>query len=78
MIDTKYSVGERVSRPIDVYGDHDIKKFGVITAVYDEWTPSRCDGDMPAMHYEELYEVQWDDGKVEKGFLPHGLDLVEV
>ena len=25
--------------------------------------------------YEELYEVLWDSGEVQRGFLPHGLSL---
>ena len=67
----KFSLGDRVTRPKDVYGDHSDKLHGVIVEVYSRY-------DTPTGDYPELYAVRWDNTDQRKepanGFLPHGLE----
>jgi uncharacterized protein YodC (DUF2158 family) len=65
-METTFKVGDRVTRPEDVYRKSKVK-HGTVTLVYTE-----------ASHLGwvdcELYEVQWDNGVVERGFFAHGLE----
>lgn len=68
-----FAAGDRVIRPIDVYGDHSKLKHGVVVRRYGQaWY--RQDHTWPVGFDPELYEVRWDDGTVGKGYFPHGLD----
>lgn len=53
-------VGDRVSRPVDVFKKKSRLKYGNVTYVYTHAT-------------EIFYEVRWDDGKIETGLFRHGL-----
>jgi len=68
----KHSVGDRVCREKDVFKRNSGKKHGVVSRRYSE--PRKViSKDVVLGPYPELYEVTWDDGTVEKGFLPHGI-----
>lgn len=78
----KFKVGDRVSRPVDVYGDHNIKKFGTVVRAFSEIS-HHChweDGDDHGCWYNpELYSVKWDNEvRVSNGYLPHGLDHMDA
>ena len=64
----KFKVGDRVTRRTDVFNPRSKLKRGMISKSYQDMSTNRG-------IYTELYEVTWDDGEVQKGFLPHGLDL---
>jgi len=63
----RYKVGQRVSRPVDVYAKKKKLKFGTVIRAYSE-RGSRF-GDYP-----ELYAVHWDDGSEGRAYLRHGID----
>lgn len=65
---SRFKIGDRVTRPIDVYGDHSKRNHGIIVDVYAQMNTQFGD-------YPELYAVRWDCGHFEKAFLPHGLDI---
>ena len=69
----KFKIGDRVKREIDIYNRMEGFKFGIITLRYSR--PEDQYGDITLGPYKELYDVLWDDGKAERGFLPHGLDI---
>ena len=71
----RWQVGERVKRRRDVYDQKSPFRHGDVVLRYSATYPSRPD--LPAHDYPELYAVQWDDGKFERGFLRHGLDFGE-
>ena len=64
----KFRIGDRVQRRIDIYGENSKMKLGTIIDAYSLTHPGL------GRHYPELYQVQWDDGKVDAGFLPYGLE----
>jgi hypothetical protein len=63
----RFTVGECVTRPEDVFDARSRIKRGTVTECYDYH--SRDFG-----YYPELYAVRWGDGSEQRGFLPHGLD----
>jgi hypothetical protein len=67
---TVFEIGESVTRRVDVYDEHSRLRYGGVTDIYEKTSKYG--------HYPELYEVQWQDGTVEKGFLPHGLHRSDV
>lgn len=69
MSEFRFPLGQRVERPIDVYDARSRVRQGAITARYSDYA-SRFGP------YLELYAVTWDDGTVERGFLPHGLQPI--
>jgi hypothetical protein len=76
-----FEVGERVCREVDIYEENGPLKYGVVLERYNEkektfYLPPDNEP-FTLGPYPELYKVQWDDGKIENGFLPHGLTLVE-
>ena len=72
----KFKIGDRVIREIDIYNpDLGIKK-GTVTNRYSKPLKRFPSGTVLGP-YDELYEVHWDNGKLEEGFLPHGLDLID-
>ena len=72
---SRFKVGDEVTRPKDCFKP--VKKWqlkhGVVTRVYSKWSTALPD--MPSYYLPELYEVVWNDGKVGKGYLPHGIEL---
>jgi hypothetical protein len=66
MPETAFQAGDRVQRHVDVYDHRSRLRHGAVVCVYGK--RSERFG-----IYPELYDVQWDDGRVEHGFLPHGL-----
>ena len=68
MVDKKptWEFSDRVQRRSDVFDDSSPLKKGVIRRRYSNINVFG--------NYPELYEVLWDSGKIEEGFLPHGLD----
>ncbi len=64
----KFHVGDRVERLEDVYDQTSLLLHGEVIEVYS-YTSQRFG------FYPEMYKVKWDNEKIEKGFLPHGLDL---
>jgi len=67
---TKFNVGDRVMRDeSDPYVGMSGKVLhGTVTRVYSDY-----EGKFGP--YPELYEVNWDNYKLQRGFLPHGLEL---
>ena len=61
-----HRIGDRVQRLVDVCDSKSPLRRGTIIERYS------YQSDMFG-YYPELYRVRWDDGTVEKGFLPHGL-----
>ena len=68
----KFKSTERVKRPIDVYNFNKGYKYGVVIKKYSEYSKVI----QPKIFYPELYKVQWDDGTIGKGYLPHGLSHI--
>ena len=72
---SKFRVGDRVQRRQDVFKDDSPMMHGTVIEVYQK-SVHREGGDF---HYDELYGVEWDapESRVERGFLPHGLEPLE-
>ena len=67
----RWKIGDRVCRHDDVYNRRSALLKGTVVDVYADHT-SRLGP------YPELYEVEWDGGVRQRGFLRHGLEpLVE-
>jgi hypothetical protein len=64
--EARFRVGDRVTRPINVYKSKSPLRHGAVVRVYAK--RSRFG------FYAELYAVRWDDNGVERDFLPHGID----
>jgi hypothetical protein len=62
----KFNKGDLVLRRADVFDERSRLMTGTVTDAYNDYA-SRFGP------YPELYEVTWDDGSVERGYLPHGL-----
>lgn len=65
----KWRIGDRVCRNTDVYDQSSSLLCGTVINRYSDYT-SRFGP------YPELYEVEWDGGIRQRGFLPHGLDAL--
>ena len=70
----KFNIGDNVSRYIDIYDKSKGLKVGKIIRRYSE--PQRQYSYFTLGPYPELYEVKWNNGETEKGFLPHGLTAI--
>ena len=68
----KFNIGDNVSREIDIYNKSKGLKIGKIIRRYSK--PQKRYSDLMLGPYPELYEVEWNNGKKESGFLPHGLN----
>lgn len=66
----RFQINERVQRLKDVYNQRSEMQHGKIHRVYS-YTSERFG------YYPEMYDVQWDAGKIEVRFLPHGLNKEE-
>lgn len=84
---TRFPLGARVVRPRNVFKIMSSLMHGEVVAIYGEdaawpWTdpPGYVrENNRPGLwRYPELYDVQWDDGRIDHGFLPHGLDPEET
>lgn len=62
----KFEVGDRVQRHVNVYDRSSKLMRGVVVRRY-------ADNYSRYGPYPELYEVEWDCGHNQEGFLPHGL-----
>ena len=76
---TKFTLGERVTRdergiPYNYPTGRLLE--GVIVQVYGRLL-KEYSTDFTLGRYPELYDVQWDSGKLSRGYLPHGLDSDE-
>ena len=65
----KFQIGDRVVRRKDVHDRTSELLHGTVSKAIRNWKGIR------GWNYPEIYSVTWDDGKVENGFLPHGLDF---
>ncbi len=67
---TAFKIGDRVTRPTNVFQPNSPIKHGTITHKYSSWG-----GINGCIWFDpELYSVQWDDGSVGKAYFRHGLD----
>lgn len=57
----KFNLGQRVCRLSNVFVPDSLMFYGEVVEQYS------------SAEHEELYAVQWDEGRLERGFLPHGL-----
>lgn len=71
----KFKVGDRVCREKDIYNKSKGHKIGTISRRYSKPARASTSGILFGP-YKELYEVLWDNGDIEKDFLPHGLDAI--
>ena len=74
----KYQIGDRVKRPMNVRSPlrNWVWKLVTVISIYckdQEWPWSVFRGHNLGK-YDELYEVEWDNGEIKKGYLPHGID----
>jgi len=65
----RWRIGDRVCRHEDVFNRSSTLMVGTVIERYSD-TVSKFGP------YPELYEVEWDGGIRQRGFLPHGLDAV--
>ena len=72
---TTHKKDDRVCRPADIFGTDSPLLTGSVAQVYSDTSciPGIL-GD--PVHYPELYEVLWDNGQCQKGFLPRGLSAL--
>lgn len=79
----RYQVGDRVTRPQDIYNKNSPLLHGEVTCVYGKdaawpWTQPlgyiRENNKPGVWRYPELYEVRWDNGKVQRGFFHYGIN----
>ena len=69
----RFRRGDRVRRRlIEQFGDGSPWRNGTVIGQSSERYPHVDDGQ--SRYYPEVYEVEWDDGQIEGGFLPRGLD----
>lgn len=74
VLNPAWNVGDRVQRRLDVYDDSSAVRHGRVALRYSIINI----GSEYSQDYPEVYAVQWDDGRFEKGFLAHGLDKEDV
>jgi hypothetical protein len=75
----RFLPGDRVTRLKDVFNSASPLLHGTVICVYgSRFRWEMLDGELLDWVYPEQYDVEWDNGKKEKGYLPHGLDLEEV
>lgn len=71
----KFMPGDRVTRQKDVFDKKSKLLHGTIIRVYGRKFSCRVLG---SWNDGELYDVKWDEGKVQRAFFPHGLDKENV
>ncbi|KKN69279.1 hypothetical protein LCGC14_0442740 [marine sediment metagenome] len=72
-----WNVGDRVQRRLDAYDDSSAVRRGRVALRYSIYD-NGIGYDTYHGDYPEVYAVQWDGGRLEKGFLAHGLDKEDV
>ena len=65
-VEWTHKIGDKVIREIDIYKPQLGIKRGIVIDRYSKTYPS-------GRHYPELYTVEWEDNKIESGFLAHGI-----
>lgn len=68
----KFKIGDRVIRRADVYDLNSLLLHGEVVACYSQKVSDLITD--VELWDEELYAVQWDGGKIQRGFFSHGLD----
>ena len=68
----KFNIGDNVSREIDIYNKSKGLKIGKVIRRYSK--PQKQYNNFVLGPYPELYDVKWNNGKIEKMFFPHGLN----
>lgn len=63
VVNPKFPVGTRVFRPVDVTDPESPVLHGEVEATYR----------LPGAGWNEVYLVRWDNGQVQEGLLPGGL-----
>lgn len=63
----RFHEGQRVQRLSDIFDQNSRMLRGEVIKRYSDHVSRHGP-------YPELYVVRWDDGREERGFLPHGLD----
>lgn len=72
--DTKFKVGDRVSRRRDIHDIFSPLMFGKVTRCYSR-PAEKIGEDLILGPYPELYDVRWEGKPTDvKGYLPHGID----
>lgn len=62
----KFKPGDLVERRSNPMDQESPLRYGIIIERYTNYVNT-------GYYYPELYEVEWSDGQLERGFLPHGL-----
>ncbi|KKM67021.1 hypothetical protein LCGC14_1475370 [marine sediment metagenome] len=73
----QHTIGERVKREINIYHPEKGIRFGIVIKRYSRPEKKYANLGITLGPYPELYDVKWDDGSFEEGFLPHGIDKVQ-
>jgi len=71
-----FKVGDRVSREVNIYDKSKGVKIGIVIKRYSK-PIKKYNENLIMGPYPELYKVLWDSGKIEKGFLPHGISKIK-
>jgi len=71
----KFKINDRVKREVDIFDKTKGYKTGRIIRQYSKPEKKYYSG-LILGPYPELYEVLWDNGIKEKGFLAHGIDAL--
>ena len=66
-----HNVNDRVKRRVDVFDENSPYKYGTVVKCYSRAIKNY--GFVRLGPYPELYDVKWDDGEIEEGYLPHGI-----
>jgi hypothetical protein len=70
----QHNIDDFVSREQDIYNPDKGIKTGRVIAAYS--VQKHSFGNLTLGPYPEMYDVQWDDGSIETGFFPHGLNNI--
>jgi hypothetical protein len=76
---TSFQRGQRVCRPQDVFDTDSPLLTGAVADVYEMWMYTCLQEERPfcpPVHYPELYRVEWDNGTIGHGYLPHGIQAL--
>lgn len=73
---TKYQIGDKVRREININDPSKGYKYGKIIKIYSKEATYYPFSKITLGPYKELYKVKWDNGIIENGFLPHGIDKI--
>lgn len=74
----KFNVGDWVKRRVNVFDSSSPYRLGRVVRRYSKKEITLPVSGSTLGPYPELYEVEWEDGKIESSFLPHGIDAAEL